>query len=77
MNNQPIYGATRRRVRRVQGQAKFVGWLYLLGTIALAALSFLALMAIPKEQAVGAVYWEEGLSVTNFWKSFVSICLFT
>ena len=70
MNNQPIYGATRRRVRRVQGQAKFVGWLYLLGTIALAALSFLALMAIPKEQAVGTVYWEEGLSVTNFWKPF-------
>ena len=57
------YAYLKRRISKAQGKAKFVGVLYLIGTLAIAALCCLQLLTVD-----GAT-----LGVTEFWKPFLQL----
>ncbi len=59
---------TRKRIKKVQSKAKFAGWLYLLGTIAMAVLACLSVV-----QVEGHQYWAEKLSIGNFLQPIKSL----
>lgn len=59
---------TRKRIKKVQSKAKFAGWLYLLGTIAMAVLACLSVV-----QVEGHQFWAEKLSIGNFLEPIKSL----
>lgn len=61
----------KKRVRAAQGKAKFVGFLYLLGAIALLAAACLPLLEVKADGKVSDTPWQ--LSVLTFWQPFTKI----
>ena len=61
------YAKMKRRIAKAQGRAKFVGFLYLLATLALTALACLPLLTF-NDAAVSTE-----LGVMNFWKVFTNL----